>query len=454
MSYEAGHGTPVYFAQDGTLVVASSGTLLIESGGQITNNGTISGLTKGNVYHVDSVNGNDANDGTTWTKAVATLNVAIGLCTADRGDIILIAPKHVETYTTTGTKVTINIANLTIIGLGSGADRPTFTFGHTGATWVWSAAACTLANVLFVTGVDQVTTYCTISGADATLLDIETRDASTPFEVVDAFITTAAADRLTVRRHVHNGYETSGTPHNVRIWKLVGCDTGLFEDCRWLTKASTAVVNFVTTASSGVTFRRCTFLVTSTTDFSKNVVDTVTGSTWSVEAGCFDMGAGQFFAGGSGLAVHTLEPQKAAGSNFVVEINVTSSTIPNNTQTSGAFTGAASGDVVIEDILLQTDATGVAGPTNVNFTTDNAKGLTGASGVSAVEAVSALGANKTIAVKAEGTTKHLPFVLESAKKLYISGSDGAGTGAGVLRVTLVCRRVTDGASLAAGGIGS
>lgn len=134
---------------------------------------------------------------------------------------------------------------------------------------------------------------------------------------------------------------------------------------------------------------------------------------------------------------------------FVTTSNITSSSLPNNTQTNGAITQAANGDILIEDIVLETDGTGIAGPTNLNITTDNARGLTGAANPVVAQAVTGLGANKTIAAKAEATTKHLPFRLESGKKLYASGSSGAGTGAGICRVTLVCRRVADGNSLVA-----
>lgn len=141
------------------------------------------------------------------------------------------------------------------------------------------------------------------------------------------------------------------------------------------------------------------------------------------------------------------------GTSFVLQVVVTSSAIPNNTQTAGAITGAASGAIVIEDIILETNATGIAGPTNLEFTTDNVSGLTGAAAPNILQAVSALGANKTVVCKTSSTTKILPLTLETGKKLYLDGDDGAGTGAGTMRVTLLCRRVAAGGSLAAGGIG-
>jgi len=251
----------------------------------------------GSQFFVDSGTGSDSNTGLSWGTALATVDAAIGKCTANNGDIIWIAPGHTETWTTTGAKLVADIAGVRIIGLGQGADRPTFSFGHTGTTWTISAANVTLSNLLLVSAVDSITTFGTISGNDCTLLDVETRD-TTDIEAVDTFIVTG--DRLTVKRHFHNGY-TAGNA-NARVFKMTGVDNALFEGCRFMTKVTTAVINFVSTACTNVVVKNCDFLVTSTTDLSKTVVDTQGGSTWEV-TNCFDLGAGSGFSGGSGGAL-------------------------------------------------------------------------------------------------------------------------------------------------------
>jgi len=266
-----------------------------------TNGNVIYGFQSGNQFYVDSggTGASDSNDGLGWSSALATLDAAIAKCTANNGDVIWIAPGHSETYTTTGTKLTVDVAGVTIIGLGSGASRPTFTFGHTGATFAISSASCYIENIVLASNVDQITTFCTISGADCTLVDIETRD-TTDKEAIDTFITTAAADRLKVIRHFHNGY--TGGDANARVWKLVGTDNALFDNCRFMTKVTTAVINFTGTSCTNVVVKNSDFLVTSTTDLSKTVVDTVGSSTWEV-TGSFDLGAGAGFSGGSGAAL-------------------------------------------------------------------------------------------------------------------------------------------------------
>ena len=253
----------------------------------------------GNQFFVDSGVGSDSNTGLAWGagSALATVDAAIGKCTANNGDIIWVAPGHAETWTTTGAKLVADIAGVRIIGLGQGSNRPTFSFGHTGTTWTISAASVTLANLLLVTAIDSVTTYGTISGADCTLIGIETRDV-TDKEVVDAW--TVTGDRLTVKDYFHNGY--TGGNANARVFKMTGVDNALFEKCRFMTKVTTAVINFSGTACTNVVVKGCDFLVTSTTDLSKTVVDTIGGSTWEV-VDCFDLGAGSGFSGGSGGAL-------------------------------------------------------------------------------------------------------------------------------------------------------
>ena len=107
------------------------------------------GFQAGSQFFVDSgaTGASDSNDGLSWESALATLDAAIAKCTANSGDVIWVAPGHAESYTTTGTKLTVDVAGVTIIGLGTGASRPTFTFGHTGATWAISAASAYVSNL-------------------------------------------------------------------------------------------------------------------------------------------------------------------------------------------------------------------------------------------------------------------------------------------------------------------
>jgi len=86
----------------------------------VTVDDTLSCLKVANsVWYVDS--GVAGSAGTTWATAVATIDDAVNLATADVGDIIFVAPGHAENLGTTDPDV--DKAGLTIIGLGVGEQR-------------------------------------------------------------------------------------------------------------------------------------------------------------------------------------------------------------------------------------------------------------------------------------------------------------------------------------------
>lgn len=290
---------------------------------------------KGNSYFVDSgaTGAADTRAGTSWATCLATIDGAINKCTANQGDVIYVAEGHTETYTTTGAKFTADVAGITIIGLGTGSDRPTISYGHTGTTATISAANVTIVNLLFLTAVDSVVTFATISGADCKLINCESRDV-TDKEVITDF--TVTGDRFQAIRHYKNGYV--GGNANDCVFSLAGSSNSIIKDCIFITKILTAVVEFVTTASDEVVIDNCIFLVSGTTDFSKNVVDTITGSTWLVTKG-FDIGAGTSFSGGSGAALAGDDVSAVATAVAALQTDLGDYSARTNLQTALALAG-------------------------------------------------------------------------------------------------------------------
>jgi hypothetical protein len=144
-------------------------------------------------------------------------------------------------------------------------------------------------------------------------------------------------------------------------------------------------------------------------------------------------------------AVHTLSAE--VGGVVGKTGTFADNTLTNNTQVVTLAT-ATGGDVYIEQVIIEKDGTLFAGPTNLELSTDNAYGLTGADAPVASEATASLGAHAVVACTAASVTPMVPFVLESAKKLFAHGDDGAGTSAGNIKYTIVGRRMTAGATLA------
>lgn len=403
----------------------------------------------GTKFFVDSssVNASDNNAGIHPSAPLATLDTAIGLCTASKGDLVVLMPGHSETKSTSGSLFAADVAGVRIVGLGSGSTRPMMNITHSSGACTISAAGVTLQNVVFVAGADSIAAPLTISAPDWTLRDIEWRD-TTDIEMVRGVVTTTLADRGLMEDCVYNGY--TGGDACVNAVRLIGVDGLTMRRCRFMGNFSTAAVEMVTTACTKIDISDVDILETGATSFATIIADTQGSSTWNARR-CFGMERGSGFSGGSGQPLAFDGNNRPAGQVFVIQSTVTSSSIPNNSQTAGAITGASSGAVVVEQMVFETDATGLAAPTNIEITTDNAKGLTGAGAPNLLPATSDLGGNKTIVGTSVSGAK-LPFTLESGKKVYIHGDDAGGTGAGTVRITMHCRRLTDGANIAAANL--
>lgn len=141
------------------------------SGVNIRNIPAVVGLA-GNVYWVNSVVGSDTGKGTR-ERPFATIDYAIGRCTANQGDVILVAPGHTEAVTITS--IACDVAGVTIVGLGSGSMKPVLTFGATDSRINVTAANCTWQNFRFTAGIgDVVTAVLHATAAQNTrYLDIE-----------------------------------------------------------------------------------------------------------------------------------------------------------------------------------------------------------------------------------------------------------------------------------------
>jgi hypothetical protein len=435
----------------------------------------------GTTYYVDSdaSNAADTNSGRSWARPLATISGAIAKCTANQGDTIILAESHSETYTTTGAKFVASVAGITIIGLGEGSDRPTLTFSHVGATTTISAANVTIYNVMFITGIDSVVTYGTISGADCKLINCETRDAAAK-EVIDAFTVTTTASRFKAYGHKHIGDVSTGDASE-SIFNLTDVSDFEIEKCIFMTLCGTGVIELASTGVNGIV-SDCIFYVAGTSDLSLNVVDTDDDSTVVVK-NCFDLEAMSGFSGGnagSGFSV-AVDDVGAVSTKIgtitntggtatiggalgdVANIDVASrlidacktttiadgTGIPDNSQAAGGLLATATNDdVLIEDIIIQRAATNFAGPTNYEFSTDNVAGLTGVGAPVGVLPLADFEANDTTVLSLDGSTKQLPFVLESGKKLYIHGDDAATSAGGSTNFYIKYKRLAANAYLA------
>ena len=268
------------------------------AGGVTIQNVPIDLTVSNKVYWVATGNGaSDGNPGT-FDRPFSSIDYAIGRCAANRGDVIFVKAGYAETITSAGA-ITSDVVGVSIIGLGTGSDRPQVTWTSTdnSATWLVTAANTTIKNIVGICGDDGLTSAFVVSAAGC-VLDVEWQDASATVEAATAILTTADADNLDIKLK-YVGY-TAGNACVSPILLVGGSQTRVDIDFYGL--ASTAVVEFKTTAV--VDCNVTGYMYNSgTTDFSKSVVDTVTGSTWAADF--FDGAAGGRASGGSGGALAT-----------------------------------------------------------------------------------------------------------------------------------------------------
>src|SRR3990167_6792842 len=121
-------------------------------------------ISTGSRFYVDSVTGSSTFDGQSPNTPKATVAQAIALCTADKGDIIYVMPKHAESFAAAdGFDVTK--AGVTIRGLGWGDFRPTFTFTDTDGTIAVGAASVWVDTLRFVAGISAVVVGVNVEAA-------------------------------------------------------------------------------------------------------------------------------------------------------------------------------------------------------------------------------------------------------------------------------------------------
>ena len=134
--------------------------------------------------------------GKTPTAPFPTIAEALTHCTANRGDMIIVLPGHVETLTAA---LDLNVAGVSVIGLGQGSLRPTLTGNGT-----IDAVDISAANVRFegfhfaAPETDAQTSFINVGASGATLKNISGIGSQTAKNVVDCITVEAGSHDLTL----------------------------------------------------------------------------------------------------------------------------------------------------------------------------------------------------------------------------------------------------------------
>lgn len=219
-------------------------------------------LGTGARFFVHSGTGTDgAGYGKSPDSPVATIDYAIGLCTASKGDIIYVMPGHNEGLG--AAQIAVDVAGVQIIGLGKGSLTPRIDFDNAAASIDISANGCLLKNLRLLPSVTAVLIGIDVMAAvtDTVLEDIEVlpgEDGAGVDEFVLGIDIKAGCTRTVIRRfknrvhasvaHVDSGISLTGASDDV-----------LIEDCDIvvLGAAGVAPIKGITTLSTNVRIKNC-----------------------------------------------------------------------------------------------------------------------------------------------------------------------------------------------------
>lgn len=162
--------------------------------------------------------------GTTYPDGMrtvfTTLALAIASCVASRGDLIIVLPGHTETISSS-TALAFNIAGITIVGIGNGALKPTFTLDTAATARIAvSVANVTVRNIKFVANFADIATVFLLTTAQGFTVDsCEFLDTSSVLNFLAIVTTTVAvvADNLTFTNNKIIGLGTTAGTTPIKI---------------------------------------------------------------------------------------------------------------------------------------------------------------------------------------------------------------------------------------------
>lgn len=166
----------------------------------------------GQVMFVDTVNGVDAGTGNGPNNPYQTLTYALTQVTSGAYASIYVMQGSTVTISS-ATSLLLNVANVAIIGLGTGSQRPVFNFttANTAAIPV-SAANVTVSNIRHTANFLSIARAYTVTAAGFTLDGCSFTDTSGVLNFLNIINCTGAAntaDRLTVTNNSWYGLGTT-----------------------------------------------------------------------------------------------------------------------------------------------------------------------------------------------------------------------------------------------------
>ena len=238
-------------------------------------------VTSGNIYWVSSLTGSNDNNGTNPNVPFATIDFAIGQCTSNKGDVIYVMPGHTETISAAG-GITLDVAGVSVVGLGQRGTRPTITWTATAATFRITAANCRIENLYCdATGINAVVTPFSLEAAGFTMKNCEVYFAKTSYVALTVLTATtaAAANNLLVQDcYIHGDAAANCT----NAFQFVGGSRIVFRNNRIIGAFTTSLgcINNITAAVTDILIDGN--VLVNTTAVSTKVIVLLTASTGQI----------------------------------------------------------------------------------------------------------------------------------------------------------------------------
>lgn len=210
----------------------------------------------------------------------STIKLALAGCLANRGDVILVMPGHTEAIAN-ATDLAVNVAGVSIIGLGSGNLRPTLTLGTAITANIPVTGANTqIANLIIDgTGFDAVTSMITVTAPGVKIRNNKLITANASNQVGVVLTTSALAIDFTFDSNDVVGTADAGTTNGLQ---LVGGDDMKITNNNFYGAYTTSLgpINQITTAGLRMIIANNT-LINATASSTKAIV-LVAGSTGTI----------------------------------------------------------------------------------------------------------------------------------------------------------------------------
>lgn len=216
----------------------------------------------GDIWFVDSGNAaasDAAGFGVNPDAPFATLDYAIGRCTASNGDVIYVMPGHAENLTAADS-IDVDVAGVKIIGLGWGALKPTFSTTAAAGSFKVDAANVMVKNIKLVANFATGTTAgmtLTASATDLLVEDCDWRDTSATSEFLLHVTIPTGVGPCTFRNC--SFVTAAGSLTNSFLFAGTSTDFTI-DGCYFFVDSADSVIDHAAGASVNLRINRCTII--------------------------------------------------------------------------------------------------------------------------------------------------------------------------------------------------